>query len=117
MDMQWITDFLALIAAAGAAFGTVGTALWFLIGMRVAPVQRDVCRLGKRVDNLSGHISSLRGEVSDLRGDMNAKFSEFNGKFDVILILLEERAKPGSEKRADSSKRTTSRSKRPAKGE
>ena len=124
MYMQWITDFLALIAAAGAAFGTVGTALWFLIGMRVAPVQRDVCRLGKRVDNLSGHISSLRGEVSnlrgevsDLRGDMNAKFSEFNGKFDVILILLEERAKPESEKRADSSKRTTSRSKRPAKGD
>ena len=91
MDMQLITDFLALIAAAVAALGTVGTALWFLIGMRVAPVQRDVYHLGKRVDNLSGDVSSLRGEVSDLRGDMNAKFSELNGKFDILLTLLREK--------------------------
>ena len=82
--MQLITDFLALIAAAVAALGTVGTALWFLIGMRVAPVQRDVYHLGKRVDNLSG-------DVSNLRADMNAKFSELNGKFDILLTLLREK--------------------------
>ena len=121
MDMQLITDFLALIAAAVAALGTVGTALWFLIGMRVAPVQRDVYHLGKRVDNLSGDVSSLRGEVSDLRGevsdlrgDMNAKFSELNGKFDILLTLLREKPEIESLAGSGASDIPASASKEPA---
>ena len=98
MTIQSLLDFGAVSAPLVATLAVIGTVLWFLIGMRVAPVQRDMSHLGKRVDNLSGDVSSLRVdvsdlrvEVSDLRGDMNAKFSELNGKFDILLTLLRDK--------------------------
>ena len=77
MNMQWITELLALIAATAAVFATVGGALWFVIGLRVAPVQQDVSELKVAVSDLDSKVS-----------DINAKFSELNGKFDMIMTLF-----------------------------
>ena len=87
MDIQLITDFLALIAAAGGVFATVGAGLWLLIGQRVAPVQQDVSELKVAVSDLDGKVSDLGGKVSDLK----AQSAELNGKFDILLTLLREK--------------------------
>ena len=95
MDMQLITDFLALIAAAVGVFATVGAGLWLLIGLRVAPVQQDV--------------SELKVAVAELNG----KFAELNGKFDMIITLFKGHVEVNLPK-TDSSEDPTSGSSAPA---
>ena len=86
MDMQWITELLAIIAATAAVFATVGWALWFVIGLRVAPLQQDVSELKVAVSDLSDNVSDLDGKISDL----NAKLSELIVKFDIIMTPVRE---------------------------
>ena len=95
MDMQLITDFLALVAAAVGVFATVGAGLWLLIGLRVAPVQQDV--------------SELKVAVAELNG----KFAELNGKFDMIITLFKGHVEVNLPK-TDSSEDPTSGSSAPA---
>ena len=111
MDMQWISELLALIAATAAVFATVGWALWFVIGLRVAPLQQDVSELKVAVSDLSDNVSDLDGKISDL----NAKFSELNGKFDMIMTLFGKNLDIDSLPKTDSSEDPTSGSAAPAK--
>ena len=95
MDMQLITDFLALVAAALGVFATVGAGLWLLIGLRVAPVQQDV--------------SELKVAVSELK----VAVAELNGKFDMIMTLFKGQVEVNLPK-TDSSEDPTSGSSAPA---
>ena len=95
MDMQLVTDFLALVAAAVGVFATIGAGLWLLIGLRVAPVQQDV--------------SELKVAVSELK----VAVSELNGKFDMIMTLFRGSVEIGLPK-TNSSEDPTSGSSAPA---
>ena len=103
MNIQWITELLALIAATAAIFAAVGWALWFVIGLRVAPVQQDVSKLKVAVSDLDSKVS-----------DLNAKFSELNGKFDMIMTLFGKNLDIDSLPKTDSSEDPTSGSSAPA---
>ena len=103
MDMQLVTDFLALIAAAVAVFATVGAGLWFLIGLRVAPVQNDVSELKVAVSDLDGKVS-----------DLKAQFAELNAKFDMIMTLFRGSVEIDNLPKTDSSENPASGSSAPA---
>ena len=111
MDMQWITELLALIAAATAVFAAVGWALWFVIGLRVAPLQQDVSELKVAVSDLSDSVSDLDGKISDL----NAKFSDLIVKLDTVMTPFGQSLDTDSLPKTDSSEDPTSGSAAPAK--
>ena len=110
MDMQWITELLALIAATAAVFAAVGWALWFVIGLRVAPLQQDVSELKVAVSDLSDNVSDLDDKISDL----NAKLSELIVKFDIIITPFGKSLDTDSLPKTDSSEDPMSGSSGPA---
>ena len=104
MDIQWATDFLPAIAAIAVIYAVFAAGLWFLIGLRVAPVQNDVSELKVAVSDLDGKVS-----------DLKAQFAELNGKFDMIMTLFRGSVEIDNLPKTDSSENPASGSSAPGK--
>ena len=113
MDIQWITDFLVVVAVVAAIFAVFAAELWFLLGLRLAPVRRDLSETKKTVSEISDTLSDINDNMSDL----NANCDALNGKFDTRLILLGAHIETDNQPTAGSSQDTADSSGQSEKSE
>ena len=55
----------------------VGGFLWFIVGLTINPIQKDVAEIKTAVEKIEGHVGDLRVEVGTIRGMLEA--AGFNG--------------------------------------
>ena len=91
MDIQWTTAFFPAIAAIAVIYAVFAAGLWFLLGLRLAPVRRDLSESREVVSKIGGTLSDIDENVSDLNAKCDALIGNcdaLNGRFDVVLVHL-----------------------------